>query len=642
MCGIMGVLGRALARHVAAGRRRYLSVLGHRGPDDHGWLVLRGAEAHAGRDIDLDGADALFLHRRLAVLDPTERGWQPFASPDRRHYLLYNGEIYNYLELREELEAAGHEFRSRCDTEVLLAACRQWGPEALPRLVGMFAFAIVDSASRELFLARDPFGIKPLYHTSAGGGFAFASEIKALLGLPGVSRRARPGAVRDYLLSGHSDQGEETFFEDIVQLLPGHVLRVELDDARRPRVERYGGVEIGSVRDLSLDDAAADLRRMFLRNVELHLRSDVRVGTALSGGIDSSSIVMAMRHVQGRSLDLHAFSYVAGEDAIDEERWIDVAGAAAGACVHKVRPTADELREDVDRLVTAHDEPFGSTSIYAQYRVFRLAHEQGVKVLLDGQGADELFGGYPPYLGAAMASLLTRGRLGRAVSLWSHALRRDGPAAWRHLVKAGWAAARPALAGRVAARPRLRPPDWLQTAWFDRCGVRGRMLEGPAHRDRLRDELHRTLVSTSLPALLRYEDRNSMAFSIESRVPFLTCSLASYVLSLPEEHIIGLDGTSKLVLRRAMRGLVPESILARRDKVGFATPERSWMRSLRPWVLEVLGSEAARRLPVFRHDALRRRVEALLDGTRRFDNTAWRWVNLVRWAELLDVRFDRA
>jgi asparagine synthase (glutamine-hydrolysing) len=619
--------------------RKMLCRLHHRGPDDQGVLRFAGGQVWRGRTWEDGEAEAVLLHWRLSILDLTESGWQPMTYGDGRYYLIFNGEIYNYLELRPELEALGHRFISQSDTEVLLAAYAQWGVQALQRLVGMFAFAILDTAERKLFLARDFFGIKPLYYTLATGGFAFASEIPPLLDLPGVSRRTNPQRLFQYIRHGLTDHGGETLFADILQLPSAHYLEISLDNPRAAQPVRYWDVDLSQRADLSFDEAAARVRDLFLENIRLHLRSDVPVGAALSGGIDSSAVVASMRYVQGQNLDIHTFSYIADDPAISEERWVDILGKAAGVTAHKVHPQADELVADLDALIAAQGEPFGGTSIYAQYRVFRLAREAGIKVMLDGQGADELLGGYRSYVAARLASLLRQGKLGEARRLLSTPL---PDVRWQGLL---YQAADFLLPTRLQAPLRRwigkdLMPAWANAAWFDARGVTPRSLNYTQGAEMLRSLLYRALTETSLPPLLRYEDHNSMAFSIESRVPFLTPALVNFVSSLPQSYIVGPDGTSKRVFRQAMRGIVPDAILDRRDKIGFQTPENRWLTTLRPWVERALKSETAASIPALDLPAVERDWNAVVQRRRPFDARVWRWVNLIEWTRRFDVQFD--
>jgi asparagine synthase (glutamine-hydrolysing) len=638
MCGLAGVVrvgGDGVKPEVL---QRLLRVHRHRGPDDAGCLQWSaGEEPVVGREPADRLCHVALSHRRLAILDLSAAGRQPMSSADGRHHLVFNGEIYNYLELRRELAAHGHQFRSACDTEVLLAAYRQWGSGALRRLVGMFAFAVLDTRARRLFLARDPFGVKPLYYASWRAGMAFGSEIKALLTLSEVGRTVAAPTLYDYLRYGLSDHGEDTLLSDVRQLGPGHYVDIDLERPGALRPVRYWSCAVRRHRaaDLSFTEAAVHLRDLFLDSVRLHLRSDVPVGVALSGGIDSSAIVLAMRAVQGPALDLQTFTYAAAEGAVNEERWADLAARTARAHVTKVPADHRGLAGQLDRLISVQDQPFGSTSVYAQYEVFRRAHEAGMKVMLDGQGADELLAGYRSYRVARAAALLSRGRV---VSAWRIATGdRDASSTLLHALVAGLPEGLVERARR--ARGGGAMPSWLNAAWFAARGIGGGAPGRPAGRDALRAALHETLTASTLPALLRHEDRNSMAHSIESRVPFLTPALAEFLLGLPDEYLIAADGTSKAVFRAAMRGIVPDVVLDRRDKVGFETPERRWLSSLRPWVDQVLGGEAAGNVPALDRGAVRAHWQRVLAGRASFDARIWRWVNLIRWSELHDVHY---
>ncbi len=622
MCGIAGkVCSDAEHAGAESAVRAMSATLAHRGPDDEG--------CYAAGPLRLG-------HRRLAILDISPAGHQPMATPDGRFQLTFNGEIYNYLELRDELSRHGCVFRSLTDTEVLLHALVHWGPAALRRLVGMFAFALLDTERRTLLMARDFFGIKPLYYVRTDRLFAFASEIKSLLKLPGVRRHAQPQRLFEYLRFGRTDDGGRTLFADIRQLPAGHCLTVSLDEPHGAEPVRYWNLNVRERIDVSLDEAADRVRTLFLDSIRLHLRSDVPVGAALSGGIDSSSILAAMRCVAPHA-ELHAFSYIAADPELNEERWVDVAGAAAGARVHKIHAVPDELLADLDALIYAQDEPFGSTSIYAQYRVFRAARAAGVTVMLDGQGADELFAGYGMYRAGRLASMLRGGR-------WSAALRfARGHPGMLSLVLQALHRLAPRRIAEFAYRAFVwRSAPWLKRGWFAARGVDG-PATSPARRgsaDCLRAQLYETLFASSIPMLLRYEDRNSMAASIESRVPFLTPALAEYVLRLPESYLLADDGTTKTVFRRAMRGIAPDAILDRRDKIGFATPEQSWLTTLRPWVTATLVSDRARAIAAVDHAAIRSDWEQVLSGRQPFDFRVWRWVNLIRWADRFDVEFN--
>jgi asparagine synthase (glutamine-hydrolysing) len=417
-------------------------------------------------------------------------------------------------------------------------------------------------------------------------------------------------------------------------------MQVRLDDAQIVESKAYVQLPAAGTFRGTFEQAAEELRARFVDSVRLHLRSDVPVGAALSGGIDSSAIVAAMRSLEP-SLELHTFSYIASDPQLSEERWVDMAAGAACATVHKTRADAGELLADLDRLLACQDEPFGSTSIYAQHRVFRLAREAGIKVMLDGQGADELLAGYHTFAAARLASLVRQGRWGEVVSFARKASTFPGRGAllaWagEFLLPPGMQAPFRRLVGQELV------PAWLNGNWFVERGVRltPAKYTFSASKDTLREQLHRATTWSSLPMLLRYEDRNSMAFSIESRVPFLTHELAAFVLSLPEEFLISPDGTSKAVFRQAMRGLVPDAILDRRDKIGFATPEHEWMPKLGDRVDRLLADDSLGKIPVLRPIAIRETWRAICERRPRRDFRAWRWLNLVEWAKRTGADFS--
>jgi asparagine synthase (glutamine-hydrolysing) len=661
MCGISGIWHFNNHAIEMEAIERATRRLRHRGPDDEGYLLVNTrtnrkalcAGSDTTRELDLptigqfkdDEFDLALGFRRLSILDLSPAGHQPMASADGKCWIIYNGEIYNYLELREELTREGYEFRTGTDTEVLLAAYKHWGVHCLSHFKGMWGFALWDEELRRLFIARDPFGIKPLYYIQDDGRFIFGSEIKALLQYSGVQRRANPRRLYEYLRSGVTDYGDETLFDGINQLPAAHYLIIEADRPQNARPVRYWQVEFKGEMDISFEEAAAHLRELFLKSVRLHLRSDVRVGAALSGGIDSSAIVTSMRAIDPQ-LDLHTFSYTAEDPSVSEERWVDLVSAAAQAQVHKVQPTPEELVSDLDQLIETQDEPFISTSIYAQHRVFRLARESGITVMLDGQGADEMLAGYRIYLVMRMASILRRGRLFEANRFLkqSAALPESaGLSGLNLLANAGGALLPEGLQSvrRLVKRSLGNGSNsaWLDERWFFERGVVPRRRMKTRTKLMLQEQLYETLSESSLPMLLRYEDRNSMAHSIESRVPFLTSDLAEFILALPEQHLISAEGTSKSVFRRAMRGIVPDAILDRRDKIGFATPEKRWIATLRPWVEKILASEAASQIPGLNRDIMREQWEAMLADRQAFDFRIWRWLNIVSWTQKFEVAF---
>jgi len=621
--------------------RKVMESFVHRGPDDGGYLTYsRKCGAAATRDWNpaAEPAELIMLHRRLSILDLAPTGWQPMASADGRYHVVFNGEIYNYIELREELRRLGHRFVSESDTEVLLASYAEWGLRALNRFVGMFAFAMLDTHERKLLLARDFFGIKPLFYSASPEGMSFASEIATLLQLGNVPRQADPERLFLYLRYGVTDFGGGSLLSAVKQVPAAHYLHISLDENSIPEPVRYWHPSTDLIQDISFDEAARHVRDLFLNNVRLHLRSDVPIGAALSGGIDSSSIVMAMRHLQPKT-EIHGISYIADSEHLSEERWVDLIGKAGGIQIHKVRMHSSELVNDFEEIMLAQNEPFASTSPLAQYCVFREARRQGITVMLDGQGSDEFLAGYAPYQSARLASLYRQNRFAEAAHMlrssatpWAAAKMLSrcsdyllGPSAQRMLR---------GLAGREYL------PPWLNQTWFSDRGVKPLPLYYGVEKDVLRGALERDITAISLPRLLRYEDRNSMAFSIESRVPFLTPDLVNFVLSLPESYLVDDQRTSKAVFREAMRGIVPDPILDRRDKIGFETPEQTWLTELAPWVESIFAEEATRRIPVLNADRLKSHWMEIKSGQKRFDSNIWRVLNLAWWSGRYQVSYS--
>ncbi len=574
----------------------------HRGPDGQGtW----------------HDSTAGLAFRRLAIIDLHERANQPMHF--ERWHLVFNGEIYNYLELREELVALGHDFVTEGDAEVLLHAWAQWGESALDRLNGMFAFAIWDEQERRLTLARDPFGEKPLYYVSRGGRLTFASDLPAIL-CDGASAAPRQVAVEEYLVRGGYPSVGESFFAHIATVPAAHLLR--WTDGK-VELRRYWTPTAVAV-PVRYEDAVTELRELLRDSVRLRLRSDVPVGTSLSGGVDSSAIVALASELAGDSTR-HAFTARFPGFARDEWPYAEEVARAAGVRRHHaVEPSADQLLDDVDRLIALHQEPVVSSSVYAQWRVMQAARESGVVVLLDGQGGDELFAGYGGMAGYAARS-------GGAYELL-RALR--APAVRREVARS----LAVDYAPRALARVHRRRTASLYAGKGAVQGVVARDAEYAGWmraRDPLRRELLLQCFVTSLPQLLRYADRSSMAHSREVRLPLLDRRIAEFALSLPASFL-SEGGTSKRILRDAVAEIVPARVLARRDKIGFETPQASWLEAprARAAIASTLLDTRARERGLYATDAIEQDVRA---GRWRDPNGIWRALNLERWLLLFEA-----
>jgi len=569
VCGIAGILSTEPDRSLDVPLTKMVHVQAHRGPDGHGcWEGRVGSTRLALGSV------------RLAIQDLSEAGQQPMTSPSGRQVLVYNGEIYNYLELRRELQGRGIEFRSRCDTEVVLYALQVWGEEAFQRFNGMWGLAWLDQDAGQLLLSRDRLGIKPLYWHRMDGRVFFASEIKSIL--VGSDRRFRVNevAVARYLLQSQIDAQEQTFFAGIEALPPGTCARFNLRSPAglTPSVHRYWSPPPDRLN--GTPPCLETVRETFLDSVRLRLRSDVPVGVLLSGGLDSSSIAAATQLATSRSADLHLLSIVSDEPRYSEGPFIDRMAAHLGKAAHtsRVRVTPEETFGLLDRVTWHNDEPLGSLSNVAHYLLMQRAKELGVTVILSGQGADELLCGYLKYWGFYLQSLCRDGQWLTAFRVLGQ-LGRRGTAlpqfrvddAKRYLPKM----LRPSA---IDIRgPRLNRVDSLLDIGLGSAGVVERQVAD--------------LCRFSVPALLHWEDRMSMALAREIRVPYLDYRLVETLLPLAPEWKLR-NGWSKWVFRKAMEPHLPREITWRKDKQGFVTPQGEWLKTaLRPPVTALLQGD---------------------------------------------------
>lgn len=622
MCGIVSVVAPIAAPERESLAAAMCGLLAHRGPDDQG-LYSAGA------------APLTLGHRRLSIIDLSPDGHQPMRRGGL--HVAYNGEVYNYLELREDLAALGHRFISRSDTEVLLAALQQWGEDGLSRVNGMFAILLFDEERRHLRLYRDRFGVKPLYYLFEPGRgiFLAGSEPKAVLHGArhlGVPVAADPDVLACFLADMPTETGEATFFTPLRRLPPGEVAELDLSGLtdlsemggrltlrRRRWYDLRPGASSSPSSGVSGQDGDERFLSLFTDAIRVRLRSDVPVGTCLSGGLDSSSIVcLASLRLGVRP---HAFSAVYGAgDPADESRHIDAVAAHAGVPSHRVDPQALFTPDALLSFLSLHDEPVGGTTVWAQHCVFKLARQHGMTVMLDGQGADEALTGYHGAYRPLWADLLGRGALRSLGHELRAAGRLHGYRPLPALLGAGWLLSRERLVPAPLYRAYLER-KWRglfspeRTAGFrlhvppfpqDPPHLRAWQEQGPLHA-----YLYQLIYGSSLQTILRFEDRNSMAASIEARAPFLDYRLVEHCLAQPA-HALMRDGYTKSLLRRALRGVLPESVRLRADKIGFATPEARWLRGpLRPVLEDLLFSPTMAGRGWFDIHELRRTFAAL-------------------------------
>lgn len=631
MCGIIGVFSEqwtpALQDRLSYG----LNQLKDRGPDD------------TGLDLFTLSFGTLGLgHTRLSIIDLSQGGHQPMITEDQRFAIVFNGEIYNYKELREELIKEGLNFTTDSDTEVLLKAWSFWGELSINRLVGMFAFAVFDSKLDTLTLVRDAFGIKPLFYSNEDGRLSFGSEIRAVLPLITHEPKLDRQTAYSYLVHGAYDNVKATFFENINQLLPGNIAKIHLSDISTVHLSKWWTpcVKLNSM--LSFNAAADRLKNLFLDSVRLHLRSDVPLCINLSGGIDSSSIACAVRHIYP-DIEINTVSFVARGSAENEEAWIDLVNDHIGAKSHKIMLTGGDLSRDLDDMIIAQGEPFVSSSVYAGYMVFKQIKSKGFVVSLDGQGADEMLAGYDGYPHGLIHSMYKKYKflaIFKFIIAWSKWPNRSLFGALKYLAKN--------INNKTIWRllyllhGRDINPRWLNDQrmfrkeesqaindqqFLEERKVLGRTLMGV---------LRTAMTKYGLPGLLRHSDRNSMRWSVESRVPFLTTELAEFCLGLPEEYLLSLEGETKCIFRAAMRGIVPDEILDRRDKIGFKTPEYSWIMEqkevIREWV------EYSHEIDIINGSEFIHEIEEVFTGVKPYSALTWRMINFCRWAMLHNLK----
>lgn len=616
MCGIFAAL--SLSGPIREDYSRALAMMSHRGPDGSG---IQRVSLLTGPDDDR--SDRAWLgHRRLSIIDTSELGAQPMSSADGRYVIIFNGEIYNFLELRADCVAAGATFHTGSDTEVLLACWSLWGENALDRLIGMYAFVLIDRFDGVGWLARDPLGIKPLHYAVAGDRLLISSEIGPIMSTGRIPLETDALQSLEYIRFGASNAIEETLIKGVKRLAPGAHMSFDFR-TRRLSVPRFRWSPSERRRKISFADAVDECRSRFLNSVRLHLRSDVPIGAALSGGIDSSAIVCAIRDIEP-DLELNTFSFISADPAQSEERWVDIVNRHVGAKAHKIVPQVHELGDDLEDLLKAQGEPFASASVYAQMRVFRMARRAGVPVTLDGQGADELLAGYLPYLGTVGAGYARTGRFDRLARLvWA------GGNSTKERAK---------LFGQVAQSltpPSFRTgfrqmigrrilPDFMDGEWFADQGVYEADVANEAIGSyaNLRDHLVDTATRTSLPTLLRIADRSAMSQSVESRVPFLTKDFVDFLVELPPDYLVSRDGMRKHVFREAISGLVPDEIRLRKDKVGFFADDAIWLRANRERFMQFSGHIS--QAPQFKTRETLAFVHAFFSGEHQAASQVWR------------------
>lgn len=609
MCGISGIVQLQKDSHDLAGVLKKMNDrLKHRGPDDEGFTLFHERKAYcfAGQDTpDSSFASKLpfkptskietakdqqfvlgFGHRRLAIIDLSAGGHQPMCTlENQRIWITLNGEIYNYIELREELKGFGYSFYTESDVEVVLVAYQHWGKDCLKHFNGMWAFVLYDIDKNQLFGARDPFGVKPLYYLQNQQHFAFASEQKALLEVPSYQAEVNLEAMLPFLLYGQVEMESEGFYKGILELKPGHAFTYDLTVSKLT-TEAYFELKATeknhAFQDAEFHEAKEQLREQIKDAVRIRFRSDVPIGFCLSGGLDSSTIVCTAAELAKEesitALKNGIKTFTASNDSpLDESTWAKQIVDHTQAEWHQVIVDSKTLVEDLQTLIYFQDIPLATTSTYAQSRVMRAAHEQGISILIDGQGGDELFAGYQTFYYAYFYQLFTSFK-------WSTLMKEmrslgNSPVNMRELCLAFFKIKLSKFPSKIRATlsKKWKSETNLISSEFLRSHAKKVQFHGEFRAESLNQRLKAYCTETYLKGLLRWEDRCSMQYSIESRTPFSDdIHLITKAFQLPAHSKIR-KGWSKYILRESIQGLVPESIRLRKDKKGFSIPQNTWL-----------------------------------------------------------------
>jgi len=618
MCGIGGIIKKDNKAVAESSLKALTDIIQHRGPDDEGFYVANNVG---------------FGHRRLAILDLSKEGHQPMHYLDK-YVITYNGEIYNYIEIKNQLSALGYNFKSKTDTEVILAAYDYWGEDCTQYFNGMWAFAIHNKVKNIVFCSRDRFGVKPFYYFDNSHEFVFGSEIKQFTTLQSWQPKINGARVLDFLMYGITNHTAETLFEGVIQLKGGHNLIFDLTENTFNVVKWYDVTKIKRNNNIDFDTATNELKIIFEDAVRIRLRSDVKVGSCLSGGIDSSSIVCTMKNLldkENKSNIQETVSSCFAEKKFDEQEFIDEVIAKTGVKSNKVFPKFEELFTKLPEITWHQDEPFSSTSIFAQWNVFAEAKKHSLTVMLDGQGADESLGGYASFQDAYHNYLFRTFQFKTLVnerrSLQS--INNKLP----EVLKSSFKSAFPKF-----IKSYLRNNFISYDLKYILPQVKNSFhLFSPQRFYDIYSLSLDQITATNIPMLLHFEDRDSMAHSIESRVPFLDYRFVEYVLSLPDEFKIR-NGISKFIFREAMTSYLPEKVKARRDKMGFVTPEQLWIKNNSAQFRKYLENALN-----FFEDFLK--VELILadfdfsvkNNVLAFGSIFWRIIALHQWAIVFKV-----
>lgn len=636
MCGISGIFCQNNNNIDQSLLLKMTDLIKHRGPDDEGYCLVSSEQrkpfAFAGKDT-IDEIKASYPQlpqqinanlamgfRRLSILDLSAAGHQPMLSANKSIAIVFNGEIYNYLELKTELEQHGYQFLTHTDTEVIINAYQHWGTDCQKRFIGMWSFALYDIKNEMLFCSRDRYGIKPFYYTSDGNTLYFGSELKQLLVCPINKDLNYPMIWRSMKINALLAYGEETFFKNIKALKPSHFLIVTKNDVR---THQYAELDVSSFEQskLSFPEAVEQYQSLFLDSIKLQMRSDVEVGSCLSGGMDSSAIVCSAAKLSGKPFQ--TFSSYYGEDpALDERQWIKLVADKANAVSNLVSPTADKTIEWFEKATWHNDLPVGAGFV-SQYAVMQLAKAKGIKVLLDGQGSDELTAGYNHSFYRYFADLLRQGKLMQMDSQMHRYFKGKSLGTVLSSIPKIFMSAmfsENLLYNIEFSFYRFEPfNDCFHNLVNKQLSSRKQLLTEikDLPTSRLSNFLYNMMQSTSIQTLLHYEDRMAMAHGVESRVPFLDHRLVQFAFSMPSPYKIN-PPIGKYVHREAMKDIIPSEIYHRKDKAIFSSPfYSSWLKGiLSDYVSDIFASLEFKQRGIYNQPLIKQKWKSYKNGNK--------------------------
>jgi len=593
MCGIAGIFDWSGQAVHEAQLHKMTDAIQHRGPDAAGFFVSQ----HVGLG-----------HRRLAIIDLSAAANQPMCIDNL--VLVYNGEIYNYIELRAELEVLGYEFSTTSDAEVLLRSYQHWGAACLTRFNGMWAFAIYNTTTQRLFCSRDRFGVKPFYYTVFNNQFVFCSELKGILAYTKTAK-SNQDRLLQYLVANVSEHPTATFFDSIYKIPAGHYL-VTGPNAKVDIQPYYHVSFQNNVNQQDEQESIHELNKRLDQSIVYRLRSDVAVGTCLSGGLDSSTIAAKAAALTANTTNttFKAVTALSVDESINEAPFARQIVEQHQLDWITTKPSTADFNQVLNDVVYTQEEPFDSPSVCMQYFVMKAAHDAGIKVLLDGQGADEVLLGYTHYAFTAAQHLDWQKRPFFLLQCWFN----SGLPIMQFLKNYLFVAF-----PKLRLRQQLKRWPGLQQVYLKR------FQNKPTHTNSLFDFQQQELLLNSLPALLRYEDKNSMRFSIETRLPFLDWQLVESMLNV-NGHLKYTNGWSKYLLRKAAASLLPESIVWRKRKLGFVAPEKIWLQDWTPFEAEIQQSKILQQL--FQHQIPFQQTDA---------KGKWRLLCIAKWEKTFGV-----